>query len=259
MPRAAPGAWKEGTAMATRWLLILMALSLSACATSGGGSRAEPSGEESEGTPEPTARVTARPTARSTASPEPREELTIVESGFTYFPGDTEYVQYAIVFENPNPSEWVAERTSVTLTWYDSAGGVAGSEQAYLSLGLPGQRVALGGVAFDVANPAEMDIQFRVGDWTRVDFTPGQFTFSGVTTTNDQFGGHTTKGIIHSSFDEDQEFVSIVAVYKDATGNVLGGDSGYAQFVPAGGQIGFEVSPLGEWDDIATTDVYAAP
>lgn len=245
--------------MAKRWLLILAAVSLSACAAPAGGSGAEVSAEESLTTAEATPRVTARPTARPTATPEPRDDLVIVESGFTYFPGDTEYVQYAIVFENPNPTEWVADRTSVTITWYDSAGGVAGSEQSYLSLGLPGQRVALGGVAFDVANPAEMDIQFRVGDWTHVDFIPGQFTFSGVTTTNDQFGGSTTKGVIQSSFDEDQEFVSIVVVYKNAAGNVLGGHNGYAQFVPAGGQIGFEVSPLGEWNDIATTDVYATP
>lgn len=245
--------------MAHRGLLILAALSLSACAAPTGGSAGEGSAEASRATPEPTPRVTARPTARPTPTPEPRDDLVIVESGFTYFPGDTEYVQYAIVFENPNPSEWVAERTSVTITWYDSGGGVAGSEQANLSLGLPGQRVALGGVSFDIASPAEMDVQFRVGDWTHVDFTPGQFTFSGVTTTNEQFGGSTTKGIIHSSFDMDQEFVSIIAVYKNAAGNVLGGDSGYAQFVPAGGQVGFEVSPLGEWNDIATTDVYATP
>lgn len=209
-------------------------------------------------TPRPTPRA-PRTTPRPTPEPVARDELILLEQGYTYFPGDTEYVQYAVVFENPNQSDWVAERTSVNVTWYNAEGGIAGTESTYLSLGLPGQRTAIGGVVFDVTNPTDMEVQFRVGDWQEVDFQPGEFTFENVTTEPQQYGGPTTKGQIVSSFEQEQEFVQIVAVYKDANGDVLGGDSGYAQFVPAGGSVAFDINVLGELTGIASTDMYASP
>lgn len=252
------------TAIAVVTMLALAACradNVAAPASEAGSATAVPTPEASEATatPRPTPRPTARTTPRPTPEPVAREDLALLEQGYTYFPGDTEYVQYAVVFENPNTETWVAERTSVNITWYDAAGGVAGSESTYLSLGLPGQKVAIGGVAFDVSDPADMEVQFRVGNWTEVDFRPGSFTFEGVTTEPQQYGGPVTKGLIVSSFEEDQEFVQMVAVYKDGAGSVLGGESGYAEFVPAGGSVGFEISPLGQLPGIATTDVYASP
>ncbi len=212
-------------------------------------------GEAVDATPRPL--PTPRPTARPT--PVARDDLMLLEQGFTYFPESTEYVHFAVVFENPNAATWVAERTSITITWFDAAEGVAGSTTEILSTALPGGRSAVAGVAFNVTNPATMDVQFRVGDWTEIDFAPGAFTFSGVTTEAQQFGGSITRGLVASTFEVDQEFVRVAAVYKDANGSVLGGDSGFIDFVPAGGEIGFEVNPLGGFQGVATTDVYASP
>ena len=242
---------------------VMVALIVAGCSADSGVSDdgAVTATAEPTETPDPTARPTPanRLTPRPTASAAPAQaDLELVEFGFTYFPGDTTYVQFAVVFENPNVSAWVAERGRVNITWYKADGTVAGSTDESLSLGLPGQKVAIGGVAFDVIDPTEMEVQWRA-DWTEVDFVPGSFTFEGVNTVPQQFGGVSTTGNIRSSFDQEQEFVQIVAVYKDAAGNVLGGESTYADFVPAGGAVSFEISPLGEMSGIATTDLYTAP
>jgi hypothetical protein len=182
--------------------------------------------------------------------------MVLVDSGFTAVTGDTDFASYGIIFENPNPSRWVASSTSVNITFRDSGGQVVAAEDSFLALGLPDQRVALGTVAFDAGEAATMDVQYRV-TWEEVDFTTGAFTFTGVKTSCDEFSCRTT-ATIASSFDEDQESVEVVAIYRDAGGDIIAGDFTYADFVPAGGSVGVEISTFHSFQ-VATTELYAAP
>lgn len=212
-----------------------------------------------EDTPEPTPTPRPTPTRTPRPTPTPRAELEVVAQGFTFFPGDTNYASYGVVIENPNAAGWVAELTTVNLTFYDATGGVVAATDEYLSMALPGQRVALGGVVFDTEGAATLEVQMRVQSWEPIDFVPGAFTFEGVVTRPENFGRWTTEGLIKSTFEQDQESVEVVAIYYNSADQVVGGERTYVDFVPAGGQIGFEVSPLGEFAEIARTEMYAAP
>lgn len=208
--------------------------------------------------PTATERPTARPTPRPTATPVARDDLVIVEQGFTLgVASDTSWAQVGVVVENPNSSTHVARFVSVQLTFYDADFRLAGSGEELITAVLPGQRAALGTSIFDVENAVEMEVVIRT-DWMEIDFAPGEFTFDQVTTEREQFGGWQTQGLILSTFEAEQESVHVVAIYKDAAGAVLGGEFTFVDFVPAGGQSPFEMSTFSQFDvEVATTEMYA--
>ena len=218
-----------------------------------------PSEPTAEPTTPPTPRPTRRPTPRPTPTAVAREELLLVEQGFTLGSsgGGTNWAQVGLVFENPNSATHVARSVTVQLTFYDANNALAGSSEEFLGPILPGQKGALGRPVFDVVNAAEMEVEFRV-DWESVNFDVGAFTFEEVSTTPAQFGGFETRGFVVSSFEDEQENVQVVAIYKDAEGNVLGGESTYVDFVPAGERSPFEISTFSQFTvPVSTTDMYA--
>jgi hypothetical protein len=240
--------------------VVVFALMLlgAGCASSAESPSDRPATEESTPTPSPTR--SPRPTPRPTPTPNPRQEIVLLEQGFT--PGSTgdgtDWAQVGLVFDNPNPDTHVARFVSIQLTFFDANNALAGSGEETIGPILPGQRGALGTSIFDVRNATEMEVQFRV-DWEEVHVDVGSFGFEQVSTRPEQFGGWSTQGFITSTFDQEQENVQVVAIYKDAAGNVLGGDFTFVDFVPAGGRSPFEVSTFSQFDvAVATTDMYAA-
>ena len=214
-----------------------------------------------EATPEPTQTPTPRPTPRPTPTPNPRADLELVDSGFTQASQDgDQWVHVGLVFENPNPDTWVAQFVTVQLTFYDADGNLAGSGEEHLSSVLPGQRAAIGNVVFDVANAAEMEVEFRARDWFEIDYQPGAFTFEQVSTTPGDFGGYETRGLILSSFEEEQENVRINIIYYDSNDNIVGGEFTFVDFVPAEGQAAFDASTFSQFTaEVARTEVFASP
>ena len=211
-------------------------------------------------TTEPTPTRTPRPTPEPTPAPAAREDLVVVEQGFTAIPeSDTNWAQVGIVLENPNADTHVAQFVNIQLTFYDANGALAGSSEELVTSILPGQRAALGRPVFDAGTATEMEVVVRA-DWTTIDFAAGSFTFSEVTTSPASFGGWETRGFVESAFEDEQETVEVVAIYKDAAGNVVGGDSTYVDFVPAGGRSPFEISTFSQFNvPVTTTDMYATP
>lgn len=209
----------------------------------------------------PTPRPTPRPTARPTPTPQPRADIELIASGFTQAGDDGDaWVHVGLVFENPNPDTWVAEFVNVQLTFYGGDGAFVGSGDGLISTVLPGQRAAIGDVIFDIANAATMEVDFRVSDWFEIGFEPGEFTFSEVTTQPGEFGGWESRGLVHSTFEQDQENVRIDVIYFDAAGTIVGGEFTFVDFVPAGGQAGWETSTFSQFGAaVARTEVYATP
>lgn len=255
--------------MLTRALASLLCLfALAGCSTDSAGA-GSPSATNSvalpsptpEETPEPTPTRTPRPTPRPTPTPTPRADLELVDSGFTQASQDgNHWVHVGLIFENPNPDSWVAQFVRVQLTFYDADGNLAGSGDEHISTVLPGQRAAIGNVVFDVANAAEMEVEFRVSDWFEVDYQPGAFSFEQVSTTPGQFGGWDTRGLIRSSFEEEQENVRINIIYYDASDNIVGGEFTFVDFVPAEGQAAFDSSTFSQFTAaVARTEVFASP
>jgi hypothetical protein len=188
-------------------------------------------------------------------------DLELVASGFTPArQDDDQWVHIGLVFENPNPDTWVAQFVNVQLTFFDADGNLAGSGDDLVSSVLPGQRAAIGDVVFDVENAASMEVEFRVSDWVEIDFTPGEFTFDQVTTSPGDFGGWETRGLIRSSFEEEQENVRVDVIYFDANDEVVGGEFTFVDFVPAGGEAAWDVSSFSQFEAaVARTEVFASP
>lgn len=198
--------------------------------------------------PTPTARVTARPTEAA------RQDLEIVEFGFTGIPGDTSVAQYAVIIENPNPTGWIAARARLRISFFDADGSLLTTEKTYIEAVLLGQTTAVAGPVFEAGEAESMEVLLFQPEWHEIDFTPHRFTFSDVRTRDQQFGGVRTTGRITSEFEDDQEDVQVTVVYRNGQGDVIGGETTYVS-VPSMQTASFEVSPLGELDP-ASEEVY---
>jgi hypothetical protein len=208
---------------------------------------------------EPTAQPSPQPTQVPAVTPAPtptplaRLDIEILESGFTYFGGDTPYAQYGVVLENPNPSGWVASYVTVSIAFYDEAGDVLATEEQLVAQAVPGT-FAVGGVSFDVEDVKTMEVVVDA-DWEEVDFATGSYVPSKVKMTQDEYGTRIT-GILSCDFAEDQEDVEIVAILRDSNKKVIGGESTYVDKVRCEAGTPFEIETLGRMGKAKSANVY---
>jgi hypothetical protein len=192
-------------------------------------------------------------------TPEPAADaplpVALVEAGFVVQDGNA---YYTAVLDNPNPSGWVANYMPVRFDFYDADDGLVTTATGSTTL-LPGQTGAVIGTTGDAQGATRMDVVIANGesDWQQLAEVAGEFTFSDVKTKGTDYGP-TTTGRISSTFDEQMDDLRVDVVYKDAAGEVLGGNYTYVDFVPAGGQASFKVSTWVQINPkkIAQTDVY---
>lgn len=200
----------------------------------------------------PTLPVTAKPATPTAAQ---RQDPQIVDYGFQVNDGTA---NYAVIIRNPNPSTYAAVSFSVQITLSNDGGPVV-TETEYMSLSLPGIDNAVVGYSFDVeGNPDRMEVRLGPIDWDEIDFTPGRFEFGDVRTKEDDFGGYTTKGTATSQFQLQQENAELVAVYRNAAGEIVGGDSTYIDFIDPGQTISFEINTLSDVKNVDSTEMYWA-
>lgn len=240
--------------------LMLIAALLVACTPTAGGSPSAAAVQTPAPTARPTARPTVAPTVRITPAPTitPAVEMALVEYGFTYFPGATAVAEYGVVLENPNAYPWAA-RVSVNITFLTADGAVAASETETIRIALPGERVAVGDAVFPNVEIASMKVSVH-SEWEKLTVQPGRFVISNVTTTSDRFRT-TTTGLIGSTFAKEQASVRLAAIYHDSAGACIGGHLAFVDFVPSidTAAVSFEVHPLGKFDNLGDTAVYASP
>lgn len=242
---------------------IVIAFALIALSGCGGPNPAVGSVGPSEATVSPTIAPTddvgspaSQPTPRPTPIPQATAQPLVVEDyGFTYFPGSTEFTQYAVVISNPNPDTFVAEFVDVNITFYDDDGTVVASESETITQALPGQTNAVGGAGFPEGEATSMEVAIDY-DWEEIDFDVGEFILSNLKTTSDRYST-STRGVITSTFEEKQEDVEVIVVWRDSAGRILGGDFTYVDFVNAGQKVSFEVTALDRIRGIDQTEAYA--
>jgi hypothetical protein len=195
---------------------------------------------------------TPRPTRAPTPSPVPRAELEVVDSGFTVVDGNA---SYGVVIRNPNAAGWVAEFVSVQITFFDATGPTK-TESDTLRAVLPGQETAVGGTAFDVDRAERMEVRLGSVSWETIDFPPGRFVVENVRTRDRDFGGHRTTGIISSEFVERQDLIRVVAIYRNADGEIIGGDFSFLDFLDPDAEASFEITTFNTLRGLDSTDVY---
>lgn len=217
--------------MPKRLAILLIALLAAAC---GGGSPSASTVILSSSAPSPTATKPGPSTAELTPAatkvepteeptqPAEQQDLKVLEYGYTHFPGDTDYVQYGVILENPNKSGWLATYVDVTIAFLDKNGDVLTTEDETISNALPGQRVAIGSAAFDTEGVTKMSVQVDA-DWEEIDYEVGEFVPSHLRLSGDEYSTKVT-GIMMCNFDKPQEYVTVVAILRNSSGRVIGGD-----------------------------------
>jgi hypothetical protein len=86
----------------------------------------------------------------------------------------------------------------------------------------------------------------------------GSFTISGVSTQTDSYGTE-TEFTVASAYSIDIESAYSYAIYRDASGAIIGGTFGFVDLIPAGGQARGTVTSYEPVEGVVTTDVYVDP
>lgn len=207
--------------------------------------------------------VTASPTSLSldTSTTIPaRQDLQIADYGFSSFKaeyGNTDYLSYGVILRNPNPSDWLASRVNVNITFFGASGTVVKSESDYVSALLPGQAAGLGDSLIDVSGASRMEVQALVQHWEQLpQAATSSFSVENVSTKVREYGGLQTTASVRSTFAKDLKQLRATAVYYDASGKIIGGAFTFVDFVPSGGSVGIEVLSTDTIPRVAKTDVF---
>ncbi|WP_226533611.1 FxLYD domain-containing protein [Microbacterium paraoxydans] len=186
-----------------------------------------------------------------------REEITVVETAFgqsSYDPGTWWYVA---IIENPN-DDYIFSFSGIDIEALDENGTILDSSSDYRTL-LSG-RTALAGSFFSVGDGQITELSLRGPGATDAIKAPGSttgsFEIADLTPTTDDYST-TVRGTVASTFGEDQEFVQVVVIARNAAGAIIGADVGYVERLPAGGTAQFEVLFFDALPGDTTFEAYA--
>lgn len=222
---------------------------------------AEPTTEEDEAEEAETSSEDAAPAEAEETTEEEASvaDLSIDEYGFTQIPAG-EYsspgISYAVVFENAGTA--IATNSQYQISFEDGGGTVLSSEQGYVTAVLPGTSVAAAGYVYDVDGAEKMTVQLMPGDSEEIDGEAANFEVTNIASTPEEYGGMKTTATVESPFTKDLENLEAVAVYRNAAGEIIGGDYTYLNFVPAGGTSAVEISGSYDGEAPSETEVFIA-
>lgn len=210
--------------------------------------QAEPSGDPTQ---------TEEPEPTSDDDEGPAQELVIVESAIGKVSYDDNSWWYVLIIENPN-SDYIYEEVELDIEALDADGVILDSAWEYTTF-LSG-RTALTGYFYDLG--AHEIAELTVSHVPRSEATfsaaaeTGSFYFESVTAST---SGYSTavEGLIGSDFEQDQEFVEVIVIARDGSGQIIDVGTEYVDRVPAGNKSRFEAL---FWDTLpegTTYEVYA--
>jgi hypothetical protein len=176
----------------------------------------------------------------------PAPELTITESWFLDV-GDGSFAWGTII---DNGGETVWSGPLVEARFYDADNRLVTADQLYWSELRPGAN-GLSGSLYGVPSvPVRMETSIYDGGYEDDSPDEGNLTIDQLATVNDGSSA-TVTGQITSTFAEEQSFVQLVLVWRNADNTVAYSTSAYADTVPAGGSVPFETYLYG--DNLPTT------
>jgi len=188
----------------------------------------------------PTASPSPVPTATRPPTPSPTpapQALQIEAKGY----GQSRMrVGWGFVVTNPN--SLAAQRSQYQVAAFDANGTVLTTDQGYIEVIAPGQRVGIAGDLFlkQGEQIARMDVQVKTGDLKNLP-QQGALSAEGATYKPDQFLPRVT-GLVKSTYAQDLKNVEVFAIAYDADSAIIGGGLAFVQFVPASGQTAVEAS-----------------
>ena len=202
-------------------------------------------------------------TSSVTLPPGPDEGLAVAEQGITVvedrFDATRREGTYAVLVDNPH-DDWLAQGVQVQVTFLGQDGQPLGTDQGFIEVVLPSQRVAVASLFFDA--PSEpvvgMDIAIDVARWRRTEPFDGGFELADVVTGPAEFSGVVTDFSITSTFDDDLTDVGVTAVYRNADGAVIGGSDTFLDLLEPGVATPAQITLLANVtiEDVASTELY---
>ncbi|WP_211195970.1 NINE protein [Agromyces sp. H66] len=208
-------------------------------------------GDASSAAPQPAAAAPAdreegdEPEADAAPAPEPAkpsvQELSVVETAFGK-DLDSDMWWYAVVLDNPNPDH-VFPSAGITIEAVDANGVILDSGSEYTTI-LQGRTVVVGDF-FSVGSGTIAKLDVRGPTSAAATSSPaaetGSFSVSDIATAQ-EYGWLDVTGKVTSTFDEDQELVTVAVIARDAAGTIVGSDFAFIDRLPAGGTAQFESS-----------------
>ena len=167
-------------------------------------------------------------TADVTVPPGPEIGLSVIDKGVTIvedrFDSARREGTFAAIIENPNPA-WLAQGVQVDVQFLDAAGAIVGSDNAFVELVLPSQKVAVASLFFDAPTVPVVDVTVAidVARWRETAPPAGGFETKDVVTEPAEFSGVKTTFVLRSSFGDALTDVGVTAVYRNADGVIVGG------------------------------------
>jgi hypothetical protein len=174
---------------------------------------------------------TPAPTATATPAPpvvKSDEHIAVIDSGSYRF---ARQFLYGAVIENTNEPGLVAN-VHVTVDIRNESGARVASRTTDLIL-FSGERAAVGDEV-NVSDGRTMDITVEA-EWDEVDFEPGAFQVRNVELKQSLTASVVT-GRITCNFVEDPENVTVVGIFRDGTGRILGGAWDYVTVLDCAGE-----------------------
>lgn len=182
--------------------------------------------------------------------------LTVTETALI---DEGDFWTYFATVENTDDSA-TAPYASFTVEAYDAEGVLLDSSTSSASL-IPGATVALTGAFFDVGNTEIASLEILMEDYGLSEPNSATGALEPAEPHVDHSEYETVvSGNVSSTFDEDREYVTVIAVARDADGTVVAVNQDMIERVPAGAAARYEVTL---WDlvvdDAMTFEVYATP
>ena len=202
-------------------------------------------------------------TSAVTLPPGPAEGLQVAESGVTVvedrFDATKREGTFAVIIDNPHP-DWLAQGVQVSVTFQGADGTPLGSDNGFVEVVLPGQRVAVSSLFFDAPTEpvAGLGVDIDVARWRQTQPFDGSFELTDVETAEAEYSGVVTHFTISSHFAEPLTDVGVTAVYRDASGRIIGGYDTFVDLLEPDVPTPAEIALLANIDvaDVTATELY---
>lgn len=195
----------------------------------------------------------------ASADPPAEGEITLVESGFSGYHdelSEADETAYAFVVENT--SDQVARNVSITIGLLDASGTVLDADTESIYVLMPGQTFGIGDAGFP-PGVTDLDIQIsEPSEWADpADF--GEVTAEGISWEYDSFSDPIVSFTATSTYDSQLDGPRAYAIFRDASGNLIGGYSTYMNFIAPGGSTAGQVETFDSIANVETAEVYIDP
>lgn len=182
------------------------------------------------------------------AKPEEKKELELLDSGYSVTgSGDSLYIYYAVKLKNPT-TKFISEFATIRVTARDENGNVLDTYNQTLSKIYPGETTGWAGMGPSTqVQPTTVDIELVSSDWAPAPSEiPSPLTAVSTTLVTDEYGFSKVSGEVENPNGKAFNSVGVAVLFKDANGNLIGGDITFVDNVVASGKTPFSIDVLSE-------------